>query len=162
MPERAVILLADDRDDDVLLIRRAFETGEIHNPLFVVNSGDDAIAYLSGEGKYASRDEYPLPELLLLDLKMPGTDGFDVLRSIRSHPGLSSLRVVVLTSSEDIRDVNFAYQLGANSFMVKDMDFRNSVEMARIITNYWLCLSKTPEISRPPKVEKARKDKREG
>jgi len=74
---------------------------------------------LAGKGKYVSRDEYPLPTVLLLDLKMPRADGFDVLRWIQTQPSLSSLIVIVLTSSEDMRDVNRAYQLGANSFLVK-------------------------------------------
>src|SRR5258705_12172576 len=116
--EHAVILLAEDREDDILLVQRAFAKGEIANPLFVVRDGDEAICYLSGIGKYGNRAEYPLPDLLLLDLKMPRTDGFEVLRWVRQQPGLSALRIVVLTSSENIRDVNQAYRLGANSFLV--------------------------------------------
>src|SRR5881296_1298924 len=104
MPERAVILVADDSEEDILLIRKAFERGHITNPFFAVKSGDEAISYLKGEGKYSNRDEYPLPGLLLLDLKMPGTDGFEVLCWIRHQPGLSSMRIVVLTSSDHIRD----------------------------------------------------------
>src|SRR5204863_3408020 len=100
MPGQAVILLADDRDDDILLIRKALQRGDVLNPLQVVRDGDETIAYLSGEGKYANRAEYPVPDLLLLDLKMPGKDGFEVLRWIRRRPGLSALRVVVLTSSD--------------------------------------------------------------
>src|SRR5437016_14158370 len=106
MPDQAIILLAEDREDDVLLIRKAFSKANISNPLQVVRDGEEAIAYLSGEGKYSNRDEYPLPDLFLLDLKMPGKDGFDVLRWVRQQTGLSALSVVVLTSSEDMRDVN--------------------------------------------------------
>src|SRR5258705_8683596 len=116
MPDQAVILLAEDREDDIALIRKAFARAYVLNPLQVVRDGEEAIAYLSGEGKYSNRAEYPLPDLLLLDLKMPRIDGFEVLKWIREQPGLSALRVVVLTSSEDIRDVNVAYRLGANSF----------------------------------------------
>src|SRR2546428_9867920 len=123
MPDQAVILLAEDREDDILLIRKAFQEAFINNPLQVVRDGEEAIAYLSGEGKYSNRAEYPLPELMLLDLKMPGTDGFDVLKWMRQQPGLQALRVVVLTSSDQMRDVNAAYQLGANSFLVKPIDF---------------------------------------
>ena len=151
MSDQAVILLAEDREDDVLLIRKAFKKAFINNPLHVVRDGEEAIAYLKGEGKYFNRDEYPLPDLLLLDLKMPGIDGFGVLKWLRQQPGLSSTRVVVLTSSEDIHDVNIAYRLGANSFMVKPLDFENFMEMSRFLTSYWLQLSKTPETSRPPR-----------
>src|SRR5262249_13890805 len=142
MHERAVILLADDSEDDALLIRRAFQKASIPSPFFTVNSGDEAIAYLKGEFKYSDRDEYPLPDLLLLALKMPGLDGFDVLRWIRHEPGLSELRVIVLTASDHIRDVNEAYRLGANSFMVKPLDFQNYVELGKSIQDYWLAKSK--------------------
>lgn len=149
MSEQAVILLAEDRDDDIALIQKAFSKAYIVNPLFVVRDGEEAIAYLSGAGKYSNRAEYPLPDLLLLDLKMPRVDGFEVLKWIRDQPGLSALRVVVLTASDSIRDVNVAYQLGANSFMVKPMDFGDVVNMSRFLTSYWLQMSKTPESYRP-------------
>lgn len=148
MPETLVILLVEDSEDDISIIRRAFQNGGISNPMHVVRDGEAAIAYLAGTGKYAIRDEYPLPALVLLDLKLPGMDGFEVLRWIRQTPGVSSLRVVVLTSSENIRDVNAAYQLGANSFMVKEMDFQNTVELARLIKDFWLLKAKVPEASR--------------
>ena len=156
MPDQAVILLADDSEDDVLLIRRAFKKGEIHNPLHVVRDGDEAIAYLSGEGKYGNRAEYPLPDLLLLDLKMPRTDGFEVLRWIRQQPGLQALRVVVLTSSADLRDVNEAYQLGANSFLAKPMEFENFVETSMFLKHYWLVMNKAPETFRAPKAKSSK------
>src|SRR5437879_1980484 len=99
MPDLSLILLVEDKEDDIFLIRRAFEKGGILNPLHVVRDGDEAIEYLAGEGKYNNRAEYPLPQLMLLDLKMPGTDGFEVLHWVRQQPGLSSLVIVVLTSS---------------------------------------------------------------
>ena len=149
MPDQAVILLAEDREDDILLIRKAFQQAFINNPLQVVRDGEEAIAYLSGEGKYSNRSEYPLPELMLLDLKMPRMNGFEVLEWIRRQPSLSSLRVVVLTASDLMRDVNTAYKLGANSFLVKPVDFEDVVHMGKFLTTYWLRLSKTPETSRP-------------
>jgi CheY-like chemotaxis protein len=151
MPDEAVILLAEDREDDVLLVRKAFERGAINNPLQVVRDGEEAMAYLSGEGKYSNRAEYPLPDLILLDLKMPRVDGFDVIRWIRRQPQFSSLRIVVLTSSDAIPDVNRAYALGANSFLVKPLDFENFVETARVLKTYWLRLSKSPEAARAPR-----------
>ncbi len=111
------------------------------------------VAYLSGEGKYSNRSEYPLPDLMLLDLKMPRMNGFEVLEWIRRQPGLSSLRVVVLTASDNMRDVNSAYKLGANSFMVKPMDLEDVVHMGKFLTTYWLRLSKAPETSRPQRWE---------
>ena len=152
----AVILLAEDREDEVMLMRRAFTKANFLNPLHVVSNGEEAIAYLQGEGKYANRDEYPLPSLLLLDLKMPRKNGFEVLQWIREQPGLSALRVVVLTASDEIRDVNRAYQLGANSFLVKPVDFAHFVEVTQALKGYWLWMSKEPEISRPRAIDKAK------
>jgi len=128
MSERKVVLLVEDSEDEIMLICRAFEKAGIPNPLHIARDGEAALAYLSGMGKYALRDEYPLPALVLLDLTLPGMDGFEVLRWIRQQPGLNSLCVLVLTSSENIRDVNVAYQLGANSFLVKEVDFDNTLE----------------------------------
>jgi CheY-like chemotaxis protein len=147
--ESAVILLAEDDDNHVFLIRRAFHEANLLNPLFVVRNGEEAIAYLKGEGAYANRAEYPLPALLLLDLKMPRKNGFDVLQWIREEPGLRNLRIIVLTSSEDIRDVNRAYQLGANSFLVKPADFEQFVRVIQALQGYWLWLSEAPDVSRP-------------
>src|SRR5215472_17062755 len=151
MREHAVILLAEDEEDYVLLIKNAFAKANIPNPLFVVWNGQEAIAYLKGEGKYSNRAEYPLPELMLLDLKMPRVNGLEVLKWLRAHPGLSGLRVLVLTSSDQIRDVNEAYQLGANSFLVKPTDFEDTIQLSRLINDFWLKASKTPESFRAPK-----------
>ena len=149
MSDQALFLLVEDTDSDAVLIRRAFAKGNIINPLQVVTNGVEAIAYLKGEGLYTNRAEYPLPELVLLDLKLPGIDGFQVLRWIRQQPELKALRVVVLTSSDRIQDVNLAYQLGANSFLVKPVDFERFVEISQALKGYWLWLSRTPEIARP-------------
>src|SRR3989442_15596838 len=143
-----LILLAEDNENHVLLIRRAFEQAGLINPLYVVSNGEEAIAYLSGEGKYANREEYPLPCLLLLDLKMPKKDGFDVLEWLRDQPSLSMLRTVVLTTSEELRDVNRAYKLGANSFLTKPIDFRDFVQLTAAVKGYWIWLSRAPEIDR--------------
>lgn len=120
-----LILVIEDEEDDILLIRRTFAKAGVANPYQVVRNGDEAISYLKGEGAYADREKHPMPSLVLLDLKMPGKDGFEVLHWIRTQPELSALRVVVLTSSSEIRDVNRAYQLGANSFLMKPLDFQN-------------------------------------
>ncbi len=152
-----VILLAEDREDEVMLLRRAFAKANFLNPLHVVSNGEEAIAYLQGEGKYSNRDEYPLPSLLLLDLKMPRINGFEVLEWIRQQPSLNALRVVVLTASDEMRDVNRAYQLGANSFLVKPVDFAHFVEVTQALKGYWIWMSKEPQIARSPRLIKTEK-----
>src|ERR1044071_4544389 len=131
------ILLAEDREDDILLLQRAFKEGGVRYPLNIVRDGEEAISYLSGLGRYSNRERYPLPVLLLLDLSLPGTDGFEVLRWIRSRPDLKDLPVVVLTQSDRIRDVNQAYRLGASSFIVKTEDFQDAVAFAQSMSEYW-------------------------
>jgi CheY-like chemotaxis protein len=146
--EEAVILLAEDREDDIFLIQRAFKRAHLSNPLYVVRDGDEAIEYLKGEDKFSNRVEYPLPDLMLLDLKMPRLDGFEVLKWVRANPSLNKLRIVVLTSSEIMADRNLAYQLGANSFLVKPLQFERFVEAIKMLSQYWLTLDKMPEVSR--------------
>ena len=148
MADRAVILLVEDQENDILLIRKAFEKGQILNPLFVVRSGEEAMAYLAGEGKFRNREEYPLPDLMLLDIKMPGLDGFEVLRWVRAQSGFSSLLIVMLTSSDRVFDVNQAYKLGANSFLVKPLDFENYLQTCHVLRQYWLNMNKRPETAR--------------
>jgi CheY-like chemotaxis protein len=154
MPDLGVILVAEDEEDYVLLIRKAFSEANIKNPVHFVSTGLEAMAYLKGEAKYANRDEYPLPELFLLDLKLPGFSGFEIIGWVRSQPGLSGLRIIVLTSSEQMKDVNDAYRLGANSFLMKPYDFVDLVEFGRFIREFWLKLSKCPESFRPPQSPK--------
>src|SRR4051812_8500586 len=102
-PEQEVILLVEDNDDDVLLTQLALRRAKIPNPLIVTRDAEEAVSYLEGTGKYASRAEFPIPGLVLLDIALPDGDGFEVLRWIRSHPGLRTLRVVMLTSSNEHR-----------------------------------------------------------
>ena len=154
MSDRAVVLIAEDEEDYVLLLRRAFSEAKIPNPLFVVSTGLEMMQYLKGDGKYANRVEYPLPDLLLLDLKLPGFNGLEILGWLRSHPGLSALRVIVLTSSEQMKDINDAYRLGANSFLVKPYDFTDLVSLAQVLQKFWLHLARTPDTFRLPKPDK--------
>src|SRR6185503_2465655 len=123
----------EDRESDIVLIRRAFADASVANPIQIVRTGEEALAYLAGEGKFSCRIEYPLPSLVLLDLKLPGMDGFDVLTWIRNENTLRGLPVVVLTSSSQMRDVNRAYSLGANSFFVKEIDFQQTVNFSRLL-----------------------------
>jgi CheY-like chemotaxis protein len=132
------ILIVEDNDDDSFLIQRVFQRAHILNGLKFVTNGEQAIAYLSGTPPYADRVACPLPDLVLLDLKMPRVDGFEVLRWIRAQPVFAQLRVVVLTSSTDVRDVNLAIQLGANGFLIKPADFLRLVEFSEALSGYWV------------------------
>src|SRR5215475_7922783 len=110
--EQPIILLAEDSEDDVILIERAFRKAKITAPLMAVHDGEEAISYLSGSGQYADRAQFPFPDLFLLDLKLPRRDGFEVLRWIQTRPELKNLPVIVLTQSDRIKDANQAYKLG--------------------------------------------------
>ena len=102
-----------------------------------------------GDPPYHNRIEHPLPDIILLDLKMPKLDGFETLMWIRNQPGVRNTPVIVLTSSDDIKDVNKAYALGANSFLVKQMDFQDSAQLMRTIHAFWIKASRRPETFRP-------------
>jgi len=136
---KGTILLAEDDPNDVILFQRAMERASLSvDSLKVVPDGEKAISYLSGQGIYADRDLYPLPALLLLDLKMPRKSGLEVLSWLRKQPQLRYLIVVFFTSSNSSEDVRLAYDAGANSYLVKPVDFTEMVEMIRNVTFYWL------------------------
>jgi CheY-like chemotaxis protein len=136
--ERKLILIAEDQENEILLMWRAFQKANVTNPLCFVRDGKEAIAYFKGEGTFANRAEYPLPDLLLLDLKMPCMDGFQVLEWVRQQPELQELRIVVLTNSCDMRDVKEAFRLGANSFLVKPVNVAEFIELVVAIRDYCL------------------------
>jgi CheY-like chemotaxis protein len=144
-----LILLAEDDENDITLFRRALVKANIRNPVEIVRDGEEAIAYLKGEGKFSDRVKYPLPALMLLDLKMPRIDGFQVLDWIRRQSELKALRVVVLTVSRDIYDVTRAYRFGANSFLVKSLDSQTFTQLVESIHQYWLSAGLAPRVSRP-------------
>jgi len=123
------ILLVDDSSDDLLLMRVAFKHAGYKNVPQSVQSGADAIAYLKGEGAFSDRTRYPLPDLVMLDLKMPGTPGFEVLRWIRAEPALKRLCVVVLTASARQEDIRQAFDLGANAYFVKPGDLEDLITL---------------------------------
>src|SRR5215831_9246388 len=146
MTDYGLILVAEDNEVDVMTLRRVFEKANLLNPLYVVPDGAEAIAYLSGQGKYFDRGQYPLADLLLLDLKMPHKNGLEVLEWIRLQPTLGNMRVVVLTASDQARDVNRAYQVGANSFLVKPINFESFVRISGALKGHWLWMSETPDV----------------
>jgi CheY-like chemotaxis protein len=138
------ILLAEDNENDVLMLRRAARNAKFSSPLQIVNDGEEVLAYLRGDGKFADRRRFPLPGLLLLDLKMPRKDGFEVLQWLREQPQFLGLQVVVLSSSDEIRDINRAYELGANSFLVKPMFFSEFVGRLEALHSYCLRVWREP------------------
>ena len=140
------ILLVEDKSNDVLLIRRALAKLNIANPLHVLGDGDEAVAYLAGHGSFSDRERCPLPGVVLLDLKLPRRSGLEVLQWVRQQPGLKRLPVVVLTSSRETRDINRAYDLGANSYLVKPVEFGPLLEMMKNFGPYWLALNQKPEL----------------
>ena len=141
----SAILLVEDDEADIFLLRRAFRNARIANPLIEVRDGQAAIQYLSGEGDYTDRARYPIPFLILLDLRLPKLSGFEVIAWMRDQPKLANLIVVVLTGSDHVPDVTKARDLGANSYLVKPGNFQELVEMVRRIKGRWLLLDRLPE-----------------
>ncbi len=141
----SAILLVEDDEADIFLLRRAFRNARIANPLIEVRDGQAAIQYLSGEGDYADRARYPIPFLILLDLRLPKLSGFEVIAWMRDQPQLANLIVVVLTASDHVPDVTKARDLGANSYLVKPGTFQELVEMVKRIKGRWLLLDRLPE-----------------
>jgi CheY-like chemotaxis protein len=148
MTTPATILLAEDNQDDVFLIRRAIQQSRLLNPIQIVRDGEEAVDYLSGNGSYADRQKYPVPFLLLLDLHMPKLNGFDVLRWIRSRPELKELKVAVLTASGDEIYFNRAMQLGADSYFTKPGSLDEFVHLMLRLQGHWL-LIEASEDSQP-------------
>jgi CheY-like chemotaxis protein len=141
------ILLVEDNPTDVMLIRRAFDTAKLANPIQVVSDGDAAVDYLAGDGIYADRQQFPLPILILLDLKLPRRSGLEVLQWLRAQETVKRIPVVMLTSSQEHRDVNAAYDTGVNSYLVKPVDFDGLLEMLKTVNLYWLILNERPQFN---------------
>jgi CheY-like chemotaxis protein len=132
------ILLVEDNEDDAYFMRQALKDAEIINPLRGVEDGQQAIDYLSGTGKYADRNQFPLPTVVFLDLKLPIRSGHEVLQWIRAQPAFKKLVVIVLTSSSEPVDLNRSYQLGANSYVVKPPTPEQLLELAEAFKLWWL------------------------
>lgn len=140
------ILHVEDDPNDILLVQRALKKANSPSNILSVSDGDRALAYLGGAQEYTNRERYPFPQLVLLDLKMPRKSGLEVLAWIRSQPNLKRLLVVVFTSSKHDQDINRAYELGANSYLVKPVGFEELVQTMAQIQNYWGTLNQTPTI----------------
>jgi len=144
MPNRKAILVADDSAEDAFILKRAFERAGMTVPIEFVKDGQELIDYLSGRNGFADRRTHPMPRVVLLDLKMPKLDGFDVLRWLQQQPELRRLIVTVLSSSNESKDVNLAYDLGANSYVVKPGSLSGYANIVEKLRDYWL------EVNRPP------------
>lgn len=138
------ILLVEDNADDVELTRLALEEGGICNDVVVASDGVEALDYLHGKGTYEGRDLNNLPAVVLLDLKLPKVDGMEVLRQIRSDPSTRCLPVVILTSSKEEEDVIESYNLGANAYVRKPVDYNEFVRAAKTLGLFWLVVNQPP------------------
>jgi two-component system response regulator len=141
------VLLVEDNPSDIALTQRAFGKSRISNELVVVEDGQEALNYLFGLGPYAGENRPELPALMLLDLKLPFVDGFEVLRQVRAHDRTSRLPVVILTTSKEEQDIAQSYDLGVNSYIRKPVDFKQFLESVEHLGLYWLVMNEPP----PPK-----------
>ncbi len=140
-----VILLVEDNPDDELLTRRALKKNNIGNEVIVARDGVEALDYLFGTGAHEGRDLSELPQVMLLDLKLPKIDGLGVLRRVRADKRTRLLPVVILTSSREQQDLVDGYGCGANSYIRKPVDFAQFIEAVRQLGLYWLVLNETPQ-----------------
>ena len=144
MNRLAHILLVEDNRMDIELTLDAFREARLLNEIHVAPNGQTALDYLFGRGQYTDREAHPLPNLILLDLKLPGIDGFEVLRQLKATPVLKRLPVVILTSSKEEGDRALSYDIGANSYLVKPVSFDGFLDVVRLIEGYWLSLNVAP------------------
>jgi CheY-like chemotaxis protein len=142
---KQAFLLAEDSENDVFLMQRAFQSAGVQNPLFVVRDGDEVLKFLNGEGRF-DRANHPLPLVVLLDLNLPRKSGFEVLSWIRSQPTLKRLVVIILTASSRASDADRAYDLGANFYLTKPGKFEDLVTMAKCL-HEWVQLNHFPSLT---------------
>ena len=154
MNSEHLILLVEDGEDDRFLFIQAAKRAGLSNPVRVTEDGREAIGYLSGEFFYADRERFPLPRILMLDLKLPRTTGWEVLEWVRGRREFAELLVVVLTSSENIADMQKAYQMGANSFLTKPCIAEDLLNLAKGFPKHFGPLVLYPEIQPPTLIAK--------
>ncbi len=147
----AEIVLVEDNASDIELALRALEKNNIKNPIQVIRDGAEALDYLFGTGDYANRSVSDRPKVVLLDLKLPKVDGLEVLRQIKLDPRTRSIPVVIMTTSREDRDIAEGYRLGANSYIVKPIDFRHFVHVVKSLSAYWLMINE-PDRVRTAKI----------
>ncbi len=144
MTRPATILLVEDQRMDIELTLDAFREARLANNIRVATTGEEAIDYLFGNGNFSDRKEHPLPDLILLDLKMPGIDGFEVLKQVKGAEKLKRIPVIILTSSKEEGDRAISYDLGANSYLVKPVSFEGFLHTIKEIGEYWIVLNVKP------------------
>ena len=149
MSRSRIILLVEDNPDDVELTLRAFEKSNVANEIVVTRDGQGALDYLFAAGQYAGRDQDVVPEVVLLDLKLPKIDGLEVLRRMRADQRTRRIPVVILTTSSEESDKVSSYDLGANSFVRKPVSFVEFIDAARQLGLYWLVVNEAPEPQLP-------------
>ena len=144
MPNRLKMLVAEDEETDVFLLRRAFErAGVAVNPMFV-RDGQETLDYLEGLGEFSDRGKYPLPSVIVLDIKMPRMNGFDVLAWLKSHKNYRCTPVIMFSGSDDLMDIDRAYELGANVYMTKPNEAEQLLRLVGVLKEYWARYVKLP------------------
>ncbi len=147
MAKLVQILLVEDNKMDIALTLDAFREARLANNIQVAHNGEEALQYLFGEGKYADRKTYPIPFIVLLDLKMPGIGGLEVLKRVKSTPEIKRIPIIVLTSSKEEGDRAMSYDLGANSYLVKPISFDGFLDVVKKVTDYWITLNVEPPVN---------------
>ncbi|MDZ7370402.1 MAG: response regulator [candidate division KSB1 bacterium] len=141
MKKKANILLVEDDPMDIELTLNAFKEVRLENDIHIVTSGEEALDYLFGRNRYADRAAHPLPDIVLLDIKLPGLSGLQVLQKIKNTPVLKRIPVIILTSSQEESDRINGYDFGANSYLIKPVTFENFLTVVKQIYDYWLTLN---------------------
>jgi len=147
MNKPAYILLVEDNRMDIELTLNAFREVHLENKINVVRSGQEALDYIHGQGQYSDRFNYPMPDIILLDLKLPGVDGFTVLKKIKATPLIKRIPVIILTSSQEEADRAQGYDNGANSYLVKPVSFDGFLQVVNEIGEYWISLNVGPPMT---------------
>jgi len=143
--ESQLILIVEDNDDDYIATMRAFKKANLANPVQRCTNGDQALNYLLQLGEFSAPDAAPRPNIILLDLNLPGTDGREVLRAIKAAPDLLKIPVIVLTTSNAEQDIEQCYAAGANSYVQKPVDFEGFIQAIARLSDYWLNVSILPK-----------------
>ncbi len=146
MHRQCTILIVDDDENDIFFAKRAFTEINVHCTFQMLKNGQEVVDYLAGLGDFANRDKYPLPMMILMDLKMPVMDGFQVLAWLRGRPGIKVIPTIVFSSSDLPNDITRAYELGANSFMTKSVTYDGLLTKLQTLSQYWLEHCKHPQV----------------
>ena len=156
--EKVSVLLVEDDEDDISLVKRAFEKGKILNKLYVVHDGEEAIEFLRHTGRYANKAEAPRPGFILLDLNMPRMTGREILDIIKKDESLHRIPVIILTTSSEKKDVFESYDHGANTYITKPVEFSKFLDAIMTLGRYWLSIAEVPNGEELVKNQKVKSD----